>query len=216
MITRDNIDARVTEENIVAVLCKWTATNTKSLIELTARPKSCARIVNVTFTGPPVSNGTVGVPSTLDPMTNIIAPSIRRDRHAHSVALTCAGPKPSRVIVAGTLIVTTANNTWTLNLINVSFKFGRWTRRRDPLRRRRCRRHAALPPACRCVGPTETSCSTTSTPTPCNRPFTCSVTSRPNKSKADTYPITWSVSAPTTTSSIGGTVTRAYKSSFSN
>ena len=122
MITRDNIDAPGTEENIAVVVCKRTATNTKSLIELTARPTSCARIVNITFTGPPVSNVTVHVPSTVDPTTKIIAPSVRRDGNARSVALTYAGPKPLRVIVAGTLIVTPANNTWTLNPINVSFK----------------------------------------------------------------------------------------------
>ena len=51
------------------------------------------------------------------------APSVRRDASVRSVALTYAGPKPLRVIVAGTLIVTPANNTWTLNPINVSFKF---------------------------------------------------------------------------------------------
>ena len=90
---------------------------------LTARPTSCARIVNVTFTGLPVSNATIRVPSTVDPTTKIIAPSVRRDGNARSVALTYAGPKPSHVIVAVTLIVKPANNTWTLNPINVSFKF---------------------------------------------------------------------------------------------
>ena len=46
--------------------------------------------------------------------------------------------------------------------------------------------------------------------------FTCSLTLKPNKSTADTCPTSWSVSAPTTTSSIGGTVTRASKSFCSN
>ena len=35
---------------------------------------------------------------------------------------------------------------------------------------------------------------------------------KPNKSIANTCPTSWSVSAPTRTSSIGGTVTRAFKS----
>ena len=104
---------------------------------------------------------------------------VKRDGNARSVALTCVGPKPSKIIVAGTRIATPVNNTWTLNPINVSFRCGHWT-------------------------------------TPCNRPFTCSLTLKPNKSTADTCPTSWSVSAPTTTSSIGGTVTRASKSFCSN
>ena len=176
-ITRDSIDARGAKGNIVAVVCKRTATNTKPLIGPTACPTCCARNVNVIFTGPPVSNVTVRVPSTVDPRTKLIAPSVKRDGNARSVARIYAGPKPSKIIVAGTHNVTLVNNTWTLNPINVSFKFGHWT-----------------------------------TTTPCNHPFTCSLTSRPNKSIADTCPISWSASAPTTTSSIGGTVTRASKS----
>ena len=145
--------------------CKRTATNTKPLIGPTARPTCCARNVNVTFTGPPVSNVIVRVPSTVDPTIKIIAPSVRRDGNARSVVLTYAGPKPSKIIVAGTLIVTPVSNTWTLNPINVSFKFGRWT-----------------------------------TTSACNHPSTCSLTLKPSKSRADTCPISWSASAPTTTS----------------
>ena len=180
-ITRDSIDVCGTKGNIAAVVCKRTAANTKPLIGPTARPTCCARNVNVTFTVLPVSNVIVRVPSTVDPKTKLIAPSVRRDGNARSVVLTYTGPKPSRIIVAGTRIVTLVNNTWTLNPINVSFKFGRWT-----------------------------------TTTTCNRPSTCSLTLKPNKSIADTCPISWSASAPTTTSSIGGTVTRAFKSFCSN
>ena len=177
-ITRDSIDARGTKGNIAAAVCKRTSTNTKPLIGPIARPTCYARNVNVTFTGPPVSNVNVHVPSTVDPRTKLIAPSVRRDGNAHNVARTYAGPKPSRIIVAGTRIVTLVNNTWTLNPINVSFKFGHWT----------------------------------TTRTTCNRPSTCSLTSRPKKSIADTCPTSLSASAATTTSSIGGTVTRASKS----
>ena len=159
--------------------CKRTATNTKPLIGPTARPTCCARNVNFTFTGPLVSNVTVRVPSTVDPRTKLIAPSVKRDGNARSVARTYVGPKPSKIIVAGTHNVTLVSNTWTLNPINVSFKFGHWT---------------------------------TTTTTPCNRPSTCSLTLKPNKSIANTCPISWSASAPTTTSFIGGTVMRASKS----
>ena len=175
-VTRDSIYARGTKENIAAVVCKRTAASTKSLIGPTDLPTCCARNVNVTFTGPSVSNAIVRVASTVGPKTKLIAPSVRRDGNACNVVLTYVGPKPSRIIIAGMRIVMLVNNNWTLNPINVSFKFGRWT-----------------------------------TKTTCNRPSTSSLTLKPNKSIANTCPTSWSVSAPTKTSSIGGTVTRAFK-----
>ena len=85
------------------------------------------------------------------PRTKIIAPSVRRDGNARNVVLTCMDRNPSRIIFAGMLIATPVHNTWTLNPINVSFKFGRWT-----------------------------------TTTPCNRPSTCSLTSRQKTSRGRT------------------------------
>ena len=107
--------ATITRDNIAAVVSKRTATNTKPPIGPTDSPTSCARIVNVTFMMLPVSNATVQVSSMVDPRTKIIAPSVRRYRNARSVALTYVHPNPSRIIVAGTLIVTPVNNKWTLN-----------------------------------------------------------------------------------------------------
>ena len=176
-ITRDSIYARGTKENLAAVVCKRTAANTKSLIGPTDRPTRCFRNVNVTFTGPFVLNAIVRVASTVAPKTKPTALSVRGDGNACNVVLTYAGPKPSRVIIAGTRIVMLVNNTWTLNPINVSFKFGRWM-----------------------------------TKTTCNRPSTCSLTLKPNKSIANTCPTSCSVSALTRTSSISGMVTCAFKS----
>ena len=176
-ITRGSIYARGTKENLAAVVCKRTAANTKSLIGPTDRPTCCFCNVNVTFTGPSVLNTIVRVASTVAPKTKLIAPSVRGDGNACNVVLTYAGPKPSRIIIAGTRIVMLVNNTWTLNPINVSFKFGRWM-----------------------------------TKTTCNRPSTCSLTLKPNKSIANTCPTSCSFSAPTRTSSIGGMVTCAFKS----